>query len=182
MERPDDPTPPALSHLSHKVAVRSSPIHGRGLFALEPLTRGELVAVKGGHVFDRATLRQVERTLGPAEIQIDDDLFIGPLLPEEREGSMIFSNHSCDPNLGVRGQIAFVALRDVAAGEELTHDWAMTDDDDYQMQCRCGSPRCRGVVTGQDWRRQELQRRYAGHMSAYLQARIQTLGEAHSDE
>jgi hypothetical protein len=149
---------------------------------LEPLKRGELVAVKGGHVFDRATLRQVERTLGPAEIQIDDDLFIGPLLAEEREGSMIFSNHSCDPNLGVRGQIAFVALRDVAAGEELTHDWAMTDDDDYQMQCRCGSPRCRGVVTGQDWRRHELQRRYAGHMSAYLQTRIQTLGEAHSDE
>jgi len=182
MGGPDEPVTPALSYLSQKVAIRPSPIHGRGLFAVEPVKRGELVAVKGGHVFDRATLRRVEGTLGPAEIQIDDDLFIGPLRPEEREGSMIFSNHSCDPNLGVRGQIVFVALRDVAAGEELTHDWAMTDADDYEMQCRCGSPRCRGVITGQDWRREELRRRYAGYMSAYLQARIQTLGEATSDE
>jgi hypothetical protein len=164
------------------VAVAPSPIHGRGLFAVEPLRRGELVAVKGGHVFDRVTLRRVEAALGPSEIQIDDDLFIGPLRPEEREGSMIFSNHSCDPNLGIRGQIAFIALRDVLPGEELTHDWAMTDDDDYEMSCRCGSPRCRGVITGRDWRRRELQRRYRGYMSAYLQARIDAPGEATGDE
>ncbi len=44
---------------------------------------------------------------------------------------MIFSNHSCDPNIGVQGQIVFVALREISIGEELTHDWATTDDDDY---------------------------------------------------
>jgi SET domain-containing protein len=46
---------------------------------------------------------------------------------------MIFSNHSCEPNIGVQGQIVFVAMRDIAAGEELTHDWATTDDEDYRM-------------------------------------------------
>ena len=52
---------------------------------------------------------------------------------------MLFTNHSCAPNIGVQGQIVFVALRDIAAGEELTHDWATTDDDTYEMRCRCGA-------------------------------------------
>ena len=164
--------PSPLSWLSPKTVVRDSPIHGRGLFARAPISRGEIVAVKGGHVFDRATLTRVQPLLGPAEIQIGDDLFIGPLTEDEREGCMIFSNHSCDPNLGVAGQIVFVALRDIAAGEELTHDWAMTDDDDGRIDCRCGAARCRGVVTGKDWRIPELQQRYAGFFSSYLAERI----------
>jgi SET domain len=85
-------------------------------------------------------------TLGPAELQIAEDLFIGPIYPEEREGCMIFSNHSCDPNIGVQGQIVFVALRRISAGEELTHDWATTDDDNYTLECRCGAAKCRGIV------------------------------------
>ncbi|HYO91128.1 MAG TPA: SET domain-containing protein-lysine N-methyltransferase, partial [Pyrinomonadaceae bacterium] len=104
----------------------------------------------------------------PAEIQVAEDLFIGPLHEDEREGSMIFSNHSCEPNLGVRGQVVFVAMRRIEAGEELTHDWAMTDDDDYEMECRCGSRSCRKVITGRDWRRPELQQKYSGYVSWYL--------------
>ena len=41
-------------------------------------------------------------------------------------------NHSCEPNLGLQGQIAFVAMRDIAADEELTFDYAMTDDEDIR--------------------------------------------------
>jgi len=85
---------------------------------------------------------------------------------------MIWSNHSCEPNIGVQGQIVFVALRNIEPGEELTHDWATTDDDTYEMACRCGAPSCRGVVTGQDWRRPELQARYGEFMSWYLRDKI----------
>jgi SET domain-containing protein len=157
-----------LSYISPKAAVKESSIHGRGLFAIEPIKRGEIVCVKGGHIFNRETLQQIAERLGPAEIQIGDDLFIGPLNEHEREGSMIFSNHSCEPNIGVQGQIVFVALRDIEAGEELTHDWATTDDDSYEMECKCGAASCRKVITGQDWRRLDLQEKYAGYMSRYL--------------
>jgi uncharacterized protein len=61
-------------------------------------------------------LEKVAPMLGPAEIQIADDLFIGPIDSEEREGCMIFSNHSCNPNIGVQGQIVFVAQRKIEAG------------------------------------------------------------------
>ncbi len=164
----------ALSHLSRKVVVKASRIHGRGLFAREPIAKGEIVCIKGGHVLDRRQVGELPAGLGPAEIQVAEDLFIGPVSADEREGSMIFSNHSCDPNIGVQGQIVFVAMRDVAAGEELTHDWAMTDDDSYEMPCACGAAACRGVITGQDWRRPELQRRYGDYMSWYLLQKIRS--------
>ena len=106
--------------------------------------------MKGGHIVDRKTLREkITPVLGPVEIQIDDDLFIAPVTEEERELSMLYSNHSCDPNLGMRGEITFVAMRDIRAGEELTHDWAMTDDDDYSIECNCGAPDCRKILNRQ---------------------------------
>lgn len=157
-----------LSYLSPKTEVRESPIHGKGLFATASISKDEIVCVKGGYIFNRQTLNGVAPSLGPAEIQIGDDLFIGPLCKKDRDGSMIFSNHSCAPNIGVQGQIIFVALRDIRPGEELTHDWATTDDDDYEMTCRCGAANCRGVITGQDWRKLELQEQYRGYISWYL--------------
>jgi uncharacterized protein len=161
-----------MSYRSPKTIVKDSPIQGRGLFAAAPIGAGEIVAVKGGHIFTKETLERVQEALGPAEIQIGEDFFIGPLDASEREGSMIFSNHSCEPNLGVAGQVIFVALRDIEAGEELTHDWAMTDDDANSMECRCGALSCRKTVTGQDWRRRDLQEKYRGFFSWYLEQKI----------
>jgi SET domain-containing protein len=161
-----------LSFLSPKTAVQPSPIHGKGLFAVVPISQAEIVCVKGGHIFTGAHLAGIAAKLGPAEIQIGDDLFIGPVNEEERDGSMIYSNHSCDPNIGVHGQIVFVAMRSIAAGEELTHDWAMTDNGSYEMECHCGATNCRRIVTGQDWLKPELQQKYKGYMSSYLVANI----------
>ncbi len=161
-----------LSYRSPKTVVGESPIQGRGLFARESIAKGEIVAIKGGTIFDRGTRDALASTLGPAEIPVADGLYIGPVTAEERDGAMIWSNHSCDPNIGVQGQIVFVAMRDIAAGEELTHDWATTDDEDYEMECRCGSSGCRGIVTGRDWRTPALQDRYREYMSWYLARKI----------
>jgi SET domain-containing protein len=166
-----------FSYRSPKTEVCESKIHGRGLFATSDIAKDEIVAVKGGRIIDRETLRgEVNPRLGPVEIQINDDLFIAPVTDEERELSMLYSNHSCDPNLGIRGEITFVAMRDIRAGEELTHDWAMTDDDDYSVECKCSTANCRKILTGKDWQHPELQARYAGYFSAYLARKIARLG------
>ena len=167
---------PKLSYISPKATVERSAIHGRGLFAVTPIENGEIVAVKGGYIFDRKTRVEMERSLGPAELPVADGLFIGPVRQDERDGGMIFSNHSCNPNIGVQGQIVFIAMRDIDAGEELTHDWATTDDDAYEMQCNCGAANCRGVITGRDWKRKDLQEKYRGYMSWYLQRKIEAEG------
>jgi SET domain-containing protein len=161
-----------LSYRSPKTEVRESQIHGRGLFATAAIAKDEIVVVKGGHIVTREQLEEIKTRLGPVEIQIDDDLFIAPVTDEERELSMLYSNHSCDANLGMRGEITFVAMRDIRAGEELTHDWCTTDDDDYSVECNCRSSNCRRTLTGKDWQRPELQARYRGYFSAYLVKKI----------
>ncbi len=165
----------ALSYRSPKTEARPSPIHGTGLFAKQPIAPGEIVAVKGGHVLTGAQWAELEPTLGPAEIQISEDLFIAPVSQAERDGSMLYINHSCDPNAAIQGQIVLVAMRDIAPDEELTIDWATTDDGDHEMRCRCGSPRCRSIVTGKDWMKPELQERYRGWFCWFLQRKIDGL-------
>ena len=166
---------PDLTYLSPKVEKRSSPIDGRGLFATTAIAKDEIVVVKGGYVFTREQRDQIGQDLGPSEIQITETLFIGPTTLAEREGGMMHLNHSCEPNLGLQGQIVFVAMRDIAAGEELTIDYAMTDDELYEMRCHCGSKGCRGLITGFDWRKPELQKRYDGYFSWFIQKRIDSL-------
>jgi hypothetical protein len=52
-------------------------------------------------------------------------------------------------------------------------DYALyTVSDWWAMPCRCGAGRCRGVVTGNDWRLPEVQARYRGHFVPEVARRI----------
>lgn len=164
-----------LSYHSPKTEIKKSPIHGKGLFAKEQIAKGEIVAIKGGRILTRTEWEAREPKLGSAEIQISDQFFIAPVQKEEREGSMLYTNHSCDPNIGIQGQIVFVAMRDITPGEELTHDWATTDDVDYEIDCNCGSGKCRRKITGEDWMKKELQEKYRGYFSWHIQRKIHEL-------
>jgi uncharacterized protein len=167
-----------LTFRSSKTQVRDSPIHGKGLFARQPIAAGEIVAIKGGHILTTEQWATLAPELGSAEIQIADEFFIAPARPDQREGSMLYTNHSCDPNIAIQGQIVLVAMRDIAGGEELTHDWATTDDLDYEIACHCGRPNCRGVVTGKDWMKRELQEKYRGWFCWFLQQKIDASSSA----
>jgi uncharacterized protein len=166
------------SYLSPKTAVRPSPIGGRGLFAAAALSRGEVVCVKAGHLLTRAQLEAHQGDVNEADLQITDDLFIAPVSAAEFEDVMMFLNHSCEPNVGIQGQIVFVTLREVAADEELALDYATIDDGTEPMPCRCGAAACRRVITGQDWQSPELQRKYGDHFAWYLLRKIRSRGDA----
>jgi hypothetical protein len=90
-----------LTYFSPKVESAKA-IDGRGLFARESISSGEVVVVKGGYVLTRAQRDQIGALLGPSEIQITEHLFTGPTTRREREGGMMHLNHSCEPNLGYR--------------------------------------------------------------------------------
>ncbi len=62
-------------------------------------------------------------------------------------GTPMFINHSCNPNCETEDDndhIYVTALRDIAAGEELTYEYNLYDSDDEQGDCHCGAPQCRG--------------------------------------
>jgi hypothetical protein len=120
-----------------------------------------------------SALAGISDQISPADIQIEDDLYIAPRSSGEVEENILCLNHSCDPNVGVRGQITFVAMRDVPAGFELTIDYAMIDGDPGErMDCSCDASQCRGTITGDDWRLPELQRRYSGFFSRFIEDRF----------
>jgi uncharacterized protein len=160
------------SYLSPKTKIAKSPIEGRGLFATWRIVKGEIVAIKGGHVLDLRTLARTRAQTAVSYVQIEDGFYIGARTRREVRANKLFINHSCAPNLGIRGQVTFVALRDIRPGEELTYDWAMEENHPTRTSCRCGAASCRQILTGEDWKQPALQRRYRGYFSAYLAAKI----------
>src|SRR5262245_58989518 len=96
------------SYRSPKTSVRPSGIVGRGLFADAAIAEGEIVCVKGGHLLTKAQFANYKGVANEAELQIADDLFLSPVDEAEFEGVMMFLNHSCEPNVGIQGQIVFV--------------------------------------------------------------------------
>jgi uncharacterized protein len=149
-----------------------SGIAGRGLFATERIDAGEIVAVKAGHIVTTRQLNDLQDPLPNSAIQITDGLHLVALSPDEYEPVMLFINHSCEPNVGFAGNIVLVTMRNVTADEELTTDYALFDDYDGQMACQCNTASCRRVIHGRDWRRRDLQHRYHGYFSWYLQRKI----------
>ena len=160
------------SYRSPKTAVRRSRIVGRGLFATAAIASGEIVCVNGGHLLIKAEFAQHKSVANEADLQITDDLFLAPVTEAEFEDVMMFLNHSCEPNVGIQGQIVFVALRDIAGGEELTLDYATIDHDTEPMACRCGARGCRQLITGQDWQKPEVQQKYGSYFAWYLLEKI----------
>jgi hypothetical protein len=142
---------------------------GNGIYALHPINMGELVAVFGGVVYEWDTFIHLSDRDRSLCIQVEDNYFLVPRPIGEGD----YVNHSCNPNAGLSGQIALVAMRDIRPGEEVCFDYAMSDTTPYdEFQCSCGQPTCRGSIGGNDWQKPELQKRYAGFFSPHVQRRI----------
>lgn len=144
-----------------------------GSFAVLPIAAGTTVAAFGGSCISTSALSALPVEQQGRSIQIDEDLHMaGSVFADAAD--MI--NHSCSPNCGIASGVVVVAMRDIAAGEELTYDYAMTDGSVTDtFRCECGSPHCRGTITGNDWMLPELQLSYRGYFSPYLARRIAAL-------
>ena len=167
-----------------RIEFRNSRISGSGMFAREPIKKGETVCIVGGSVMTDAEFEAFQSTYRNYNaIQIDDHLHLveDPEVTRTLEGSM---NHSCDSSIWMADEVTLVARRDLKTGEEATVDYALfTTQSNWMLdtRCRCGSPDCRRIITGDDWRREDVQERYRGHFSPFINRRIERLmkGSAH---
>jgi hypothetical protein len=146
------------------------------MFALRVFLPGEEIVRWGGTLYTRS---QIQAGLADPETisLIDDDLYLADPagFPAPEDYAM---NHSCDPNVWMADAFTLVARRRIEPGEELTADYAMwLYDVDWTLEaCHCGSPLCRGRVSGKDWRLADLQARYAGHFTPYINKMIEMGG------
>lgn len=162
-----------------RIEIRESPLHGLGAFAVAPIRDGEVVTVWAHTILDGDQAPRVQR--GELHRCADGQYVWLPESWGELTGydpAEDCLNHSCDPNLWMNDEVTLSARRDIAAGEELTGDYALWEFDPEHVcpfECRCGSPHCRHRITGRDWELPELQRRYAGHWHPSIEAHIAKL-------
>lgn len=166
------PQPAADCWLHPGVAVRESPIDGYGLFATVPISAGEAVSRLGGRLVTDDEMEAIFRMSDGYIDTISIEENVNLVLPPRRPSG--YGNHSCDPNLWWSDAYTLVAMRDIEPGEELVNDYGTsTADPHWAMECSCGAESCRGVVTGDDWRRHDLRDRYGTHWAPVLAKRIE---------
>ena len=151
---------------------------GKGVFATVPIQKDEIIHVTEGKILSNIEWEKLaEKDRGHCFDINDSEV----LCPKDFRHPTIdwFINHSCDPNVGSAGDFyTLVAMRDIAGGEEITMDYAMTDEDPdprWNMECHCGAPNCRKVITGNDWKVPELQECYRGYFQKNIQEKIDAL-------
>lgn len=169
---PSQTSEEALLHnwLNPKAQTRETKNKGWGSFAIETISRGELVASFGGFVVTRDELKNYSQERISRSIQVANDLFLMSGEVSEPGDSI---NHSCNPNCGLMGSTVVVALEEIQPGEEITYDYAMSDSQPYdEFTCECESANCRKLITGNDWKLSSLQSKYQGFFSTYLQNKI----------
>lgn len=146
-----------------RIEAKETDRYGRSLFAKSDFKKDEVVFVAFGALVRKPT---------SYTIPINWDLFIEPRIPEGNICQYIC--HSCEPNLGVKRRTLFVAMHDIAKGEEVTIDYAMIGyeyGDELSEEgriCKCGKPSCRGKLGCYKELSQELREEYAGYISEYL--------------
>lgn len=160
------------SYRSPKTEIKESSINGKGLFAKKPINKGEIIVIRTGHIITDKELYKHRDVIGDSDLQISDNLYLVPLSKEEFNNVMTFVNHSCNPNLGLLGNIIFVTMQNIESGQELLLDYAMFDNNSDQFMCNCKSEKCRKIITGKDWKKKDLQGKYSNYFSSYLLEKI----------
>jgi SET domain-containing protein len=167
------------SYISSKCKIQESQIHHLGVFATQRIEEGELVAIWGGDIRtgdqNYATSQdQFENSLQVYETP-EGGIYLTYGTTDGMEGPYLI-NHSCSPNVGIKGQIVYVARKDIEAGEELFWDYETAEvaEKGWRIVCKCGSPQCREIIEGEAWKDPEFQRKNEGFFSWYLQEKINT--------
>jgi SET domain-containing protein len=130
--------------------VKSSSLHGAGVYATAPIRKGERVLEYTG---PRMRKEESDGLYADNEVTylftMDD-----PNIVIDGFGMAAFVNHSCNPNCEsdqFGDQIWIVALRDIESGEELTYDYCLWDGEPGdEAPCYCGAKNCRGTMYSEE--------------------------------
>jgi uncharacterized protein len=138
--------------------VRTSPIHGRGLFAIRTIRKGaKIIEYRGARISETDADDQPSRDPANPHHTFLFQLRDGTIIDAGTRGnSARWINHSCQPNCESieydDGTLFIHARRTIRAGEELCYDYRIgalgkaTGLNRKDYACACKSPRCRGTL------------------------------------
>lgn len=134
--------------------IRSSAIHAAGCYTTSPIKKGSRVVEYTGPLIDK---EEADRRYEDKPITYLFAIGDGARVIDGH-GMAMFINHSCDANCEteeIDGHVWISAIRNIAAGEEISYDYCLFDGDEEEAPCNCGAPNCRGSMFSPE----ELKRR-----------------------
>ncbi len=151
------PKKPKTRKRAGRIEVRESGVHGRGVYASKPISKGaRIIEYTGKRVLWENVPNDPD---DPHTFLFGLDNGIEVIDPTIRGNEARWINHSCDPNCEAIEEederIFIYALRDLQQGEELFYDYALQVDEPItrevaeESRCFCGSSRCRGTMLEQ---------------------------------
>ena len=165
----------SYSWMNPKLEVRIVPSDDAlGIFTREKIQKNEGLVVFGGAVITEQKVLTLNQERIKAVLQIREDLWLHCDTCDDAD----YVRHSCNPNAGFKNLITLIAMRNIDAGEEITIDYAMVVERFVGMNdfpCQCKAENCRKLIAGADWKNKDLQEKYRGHFSPYLQEKIDKL-------
>lgn len=151
-----------VDYLKH-LKIRKSKIHGRGMFTMVEIPKGErVIEYVGDKVTKKESNRRAEVQLRRAAKSGTGSVYIFTLNQRyDIDGNVNYNrarliNHSCKPNCEVdiiRGRIWIISKRKIKEAEELSFDYGFDLDSFEDHPCTCGAPNCVGyIVSKNSWR------------------------------
>ena len=125
--------------------IRSSAIHAAGCYTTSAVRKGTRVAEYTG---PRMTKDEADEANEDSPITYLFGLGDGSTVIDGHCMAM-FINHSCDPNCETdeeSGRVWIRAIKNIAAGSEITYDYCLYDGGDEAATCNCGAKNCRGTM------------------------------------
>jgi SET domain-containing protein len=137
--------------------VRRSGVHGKGVFALQPIAKGETLMEYDGPIIKwKVALRQPPHDPNDPLHTFYFHLDGGKVIDGKYgTNAAKWINHSCDPNCEAEedeGRVFIKTLRKIKPGEELNYDYGLVLDGRHtkkvkkEFACHCGSKKCRGTL------------------------------------
>jgi uncharacterized protein len=154
--KPAKPTS-AKPESGRRIQVRKSGVHGKGVFSVAALKKGEVLIEYKGEVitWKQALRRHPHDPKDPNHtfyFHVDDKHVIDAKFGGN---AARWINHACTPNCEadeVDGRIFIKTLRAIKPDTELFYDYGLIIDEPYtaklkkKFECRCGTKGCRGTM------------------------------------
>ena len=127
--------------MASKITVKESTIHGKGIFALKDIKKGEIISIIKGPRKFKINRSAKDALAHPDWVGFKMHHWIDPIPPYK------YLNHSCNPNCGIKGKVETVALKNIKKGEEVVIDYSIIEGDvRWRMKCHCGQKNCRETI------------------------------------
>lgn len=140
--------------MKETVYVKEKPDMGCGIFAARDISKNETIIEFKGPRVKISDMAGIPKEVWDHLFNVGLDEYIIAREPGVR------TNHSCDPNAGIVNDVLLVAMRGIKKDEEVTFDYSTITADNWQMECKCGSPKCRKVISNYVDLPEELKRKY----------------------